>query len=202
MGLVLRLIVLFAVLCAWGCGIQKNYVVVSRDVPDDPTFTVVPANDQIREVTFANEVENAIIAAGVKVLRYYRPTPTEVTKEAALGEEQSGKKLRAEPYEIDEKAASQKGSAKVTKKYIEIEGGVQADYYVETYSYRRHVKISNGKEVLAVFDAEPLPHSQAVFVNDVKVDGIRSWELKMHAVLSGMGISVIPLTSYARIVAK
>ena len=198
MRLVLRLIVLFAVLCVWGCGITRFTVVVSRDVPDDPTFTVVPANNQIREVTFANEVENAIIAAGVKVVRYYRPTPTEVTKEAALGEEQAGKKLRAEPYKIDEKAASHKGSAKVTKKYIEIEGGVQADYYVETYSYRRHVKISNREEVLAVFDAEPLPRSQAVFVTDVETDGIRSWELKMHAVLSRLGISVKPLTSYAR----
>ncbi|MDE0185586.1 MAG: hypothetical protein OXP71_09025 [Candidatus Poribacteria bacterium] len=202
MRLVLRLIVLFAVMCVWGCGITKYNVVVSRDVPDDPTFTVVPANDQIREVTFANEVENAIITAGVKVVRFYRPTPTEVTKEASLGEEQAGKKLRAEPYEMEEKAAAQKGSARVTKKYIESEGGVQADYYVETYSYRRHVKISNGEEVLAVFDAEPLPLSQAVFVNDVETDGIRSWELKMHAVLSKMGISENPLTSYARIVAK
>ena len=154
------------------------------------------------EVTFANEVEHAIIAAGVKMVRYYRPTPTEVTKEASLGEEKAGKSLKTEQNEMDIRAAARSGSAKVTKKYFESEGGVQADYYVETYSYRRHVKISNGEEVLAVFDAEPFSYSEAVSVNNVKVGEIRSWQLKMHAVLSRMGISVNPFTSYARIFAN
>ena len=200
MRLDLRLIVLLTVLC--GCGVTQYTVVVSRDVPDSPKFTVVPANDQMREVTFANEVENAIIAAGVKVVRYYRPTPTEVTKEATVGEENAGRNLEAHPNEMDIRAAAKSGSAKVTKKYFESEGGVRADYYVETYSYRRHIKISNGEEILAVFDAKPIPYSEAISVNNVEVGNIRSWQLKMYAILSRMGIPVKPLASYASIFAN
>lgn len=190
--------VLFIVAMQLGCGTTHHYVVVSREVPESPTFTIVPANFQMREITFAHEVESAIIAAGVKVARYSPPATTEVTKEATLGENRAAKILETYDNEADVRSAAQSGSAKVTKTYYELEGGTRADYYVETYAYRRHIKISNGKEVLAVFDAKPLGKVEQVAVGNVPVF-TNAWQLKMHAVLSNMGIPVTSFESYTQI---
>ena len=48
-----------------GCG-KTNYIVL-RDVPQSPSFVVIPVTNTISEVSYANVVERAIIAAGVKV---------------------------------------------------------------------------------------------------------------------------------------
>lgn len=190
--------VLSIVVMQLGCGSTHHYVVVSREVPESPTFTVVPANFQMKEVTFARDVESAIIAAGVKVARYSPPAATEVTKEATLGENKSAKIFETYDNEAEARAAGKSGSARVTKTYFELEGGTRADYYVETYAYRRQIKISNGKEVLTVFDAKPLGGIERVAIGNVTVS-TNAWQLKMHAVLSNMGIPVTSFESYAQI---
>ena len=51
-----------------GCATKTLEIVVLRDVPESPSFVVIPANDFLREVEFANSVEDAIISAGVRVV--------------------------------------------------------------------------------------------------------------------------------------
>ena len=57
-------------------GCVSHQVVVLRNVPKSPSFVVIPANGYLKEVRFANEIEGAIISAGVKVVA--RPATKEV----------------------------------------------------------------------------------------------------------------------------
>ena len=63
-----------------GCSTKTQFVVL-RAVPESPSFVVIPANNYLNQVAFANEVEAAIIGAGVKVVS--RPATKEITKEVA-----------------------------------------------------------------------------------------------------------------------
>ena len=86
----LAIALLFWVVVLAGCAPQTQFVVL-RDVPESPSFVVIPANDYLHEVVFANEVENAIISAGVKVVM--RP----VTKDDHNGKNSSGCRRQARP---------------------------------------------------------------------------------------------------------
>lgn len=50
-----------------------------RNVPESPSFVVIPANNYLYQVMFANEIEKAIISVGVKVVM--PPATKDVTKE-------------------------------------------------------------------------------------------------------------------------
>lgn len=62
-----------------GCTVHRPEVVILSDVPKSPSFPVIPANDFLYKVEFANSVEDAIISAGVKVV--VRPSTKQVNTE-------------------------------------------------------------------------------------------------------------------------
>lgn len=153
-----------------------HQVVVSRDVPDSPSFIVQPANNYMHEVLFANEIENAIISSGVKVVR--RPGAKEVTAEKSIGGVE-GDRLQSH----DAASTSiRKADAKLTERYLEYDE-VDADYLVQTYATEKHVKISNlgTREILAVF------HAERYFSSDGSLKSLRQ---KVNETLVSLGIPV------------
>ena len=58
-------------------GCTKYEYIVLRGVPESPSIVVIPANDYLHEIAFANATERAIIRAGVSVVA--RPASKEVT---------------------------------------------------------------------------------------------------------------------------
>lgn len=62
----------------------KDVYIVSRKVPENPVFTVVPFNNTQQQITCSDYVEEALIYAGVKVLDL-PPTRIVETEERADG---------------------------------------------------------------------------------------------------------------------
>ena len=136
------LIVLNLMLFPVMIGCSKTQFIVLRDVPESPSFAVIPANDYLNQVAFANEIEGAIISAGVKVVMFSQVT-REVTKEVAVREG-----IKA----IEGNQAAQKsGSGKLTERYVEFEH-TDVDYLVYTYVESGQIRImkKQTREVLAV----------------------------------------------------
>ena len=124
-------VLVISVLIMAGCARTK--FVVLRDVPQSPSFVVIPANTYLLEVEFGNKIEQAIISSGVKVVMH--PSTREVTTEKVL-----------------EKAeGNQAAGMKLTERYFEFEK-INADYIVQTYATSQQVKITKREtqEVLAV----------------------------------------------------
>lgn len=127
----LFIVLVVFVLTMTGCARTK--FVVLRDVPHSPSFVIIPANNYLHEVEFANKIEQAIIGSGVKIVM--RPSTKEVTTEKVL-----------------EKAeGSQAAGMRLTERYFEFEK-INADYIVQTYVTSQQVKITKREtqEVLAV----------------------------------------------------
>jgi hypothetical protein len=133
---------------------SKTQFVVLRNVPESPSVTVIPANDYLREVEFANNVEEAIIGAGVKVVM--RPSTKEVTTEK----------------EVQETEGNRAAEAKLTERYFAWED-VQADYIVQTYVTSRQMKITKKqtREVLAVL-VVPTYHASQEWREKVLYDAL------------------------------
>lgn len=112
-----------------GCG-KTNYIVL-RDVPQSPSFVVIPANNTIPEVSYANVIESAIIAADVKVI--LRPVSKEIEKTITTPTNDGG------------------STNILTERYFELDE-LNADYLVQTYVTPAQVKISklSTGEVLAI----------------------------------------------------
>ncbi len=122
------------VLTMSGCG--RTHFVVLRNVPRSPSFVVIPANNYISEVAYANRIEQAIISSGVKVISRPSAAPTkEVTTEKVLGKVEG----------------SQAAATKLTERYFEFEN-LTADYIVQTYATAQQVKITKREtqEVMTV----------------------------------------------------
>ncbi len=133
--------VLFPVIM--GCQVPYNQYIVLRAVPEYPSFVVIPANDYLDQVAFANEVEAAIIGVGVKVIN--RPATKEVTKEVAA---EGG----IQAIEGNQ-AVRKSGEGKLTEKYVAFED-IDADYTVQTYASSRQIRIMKNqtREILAVLN--------------------------------------------------
>ena len=112
-----------------GCG-KTNYIVL-RYVPQSPSFVVIPANNTIPEVSYANVIESAIIAAGVKVV--LRPVSKEIEKTITTPTNDGG------------------STNILTERYFELDE-LNADYLVQTYVTPAQVKVSklSTGEVLAI----------------------------------------------------
>ena len=114
-----------------GCG-KTNYIVL-RDVPQSPSFVVIPVNNTIPEVSYANVIESAIIAAGAKVV------------------------LRPASKEIEKTTTSPTNNGNTTKilteRYFALDE-LNADYLVQTYVTPAQVKISklSTREVLTIIN--------------------------------------------------
>ena len=122
-----------------GCyTIHQTTFIVQRDVPQNPTFTVMPANNSFSEVTFAHTIESCLIGAGVKVVQ--RPA----TKTVQTEEVKTKNKPTSEP------ALEGKGIA-VTETFWAYEP-TDADYYIQTYSASGQMKVvkTETQEVLAI----------------------------------------------------
>ena len=168
----LAIALLFWVVVLAGCAPQTQFVVL-RDVPESPSFVVIPANDYLHEVVFANEVENAIISAGVKVVM--RPATKEITTEKTV--------QRAKGKQADDVKLIQSADAKLIERYAAFEE-IDADYIVQTYVTSRQVKISKREteEILAVLVAKQyMDAAGQVYI----------WQLKLKKALAKMGIPVV-----------
>ena len=122
-------------LMLFSVGCSKTEFVVLREVPSNPSFQVVPTYIEPTEITYANNIERALIGCGVKVL--VRPQHKEVTTEKVFPREESKK----EPYETRK--------IEYTFEYDEL----KADYLVQTYYYPKQIKITKvaTQEILTVF---------------------------------------------------
>ena len=169
----LAIALLFWVVVLAGCATPTSQFVVLRDVPESPSFVVIPANDYLHEVVFANEVENAIISAGIKVVM--RPVTKDVTMEKTV--------QGAEGKRTDDRALIQSADAKLIERYSAFDD-IDADYIVQTYVTSRQVKISKREteEILAVLVAKQYMNAAGpVYI----------WLLELKKALAKMGIPVV-----------
>ena len=166
----LRIALLSFVVSLAGCA--KTQFVVLRDVPESPSFVVIPANNYLHEVEFANEIEDAIISAGVKVVM--RPATKEVTMEKTV--------QRAEGKQTDDVKSILAADAKLIERYSAFED-IDADYIVQTYVTSKQVKIAKieTREILAVLEA-------------FQSDEYYSWPTTIYKALAKMGIPVAKKT--------
>ncbi len=153
-----------------GCSTQTQIqFVVLRDVPEFPSFVVIPANNYLNQVAFANAVEAAIISAGVKVVS--RPATKEITKEVAV----EGKIQTIEGNQ----AAHKSGEGKLIERYAEF-ADIEADYIVLTYANFRQIRIIKKQT------AEILASIEVFFVTEAPV--LRQ---QLVGVLKKIGVPVI-----------
>ena len=160
---------LFLVVILAGCApLQTSQFVVLRDVPESPSFVVIPANNYLHEVEFANTIENAIISAGLKVV--IRPATKDVTMEKTV--------QGAKGKQDDGRALIQSADAKLIERYSTFED-IDADYIVQTYVTSKQVKIAKRetREILAILEIS-------------KFDRFPSWQRTIRKALVEMGISV------------
>ena len=122
-----------------GCG-KTNYIVL-RDVPQSPSFVVIPVTTTISEVSYANIIERAIIAAGVKVI--LRPASKEV-EETTTTPTNNGDSTTI-----------------LTERYFRLDE-LTADYLVQTYATPAQVKISklSTREVLTIINVARVSRGQ------------------------------------------
>ena len=139
------LIILSFMLFPVTIGCSQTQFVVLRDVPESPSFVVIPANNYLSQVEFANEVEAAIIGAGVKVVMFSQASK-EVTKEVAI---------EGEIQAIEgNKAARKSGEGRLIERYVEFFEEIKADYIVLTYAGSKQIRIikRQPREILAVLN--------------------------------------------------
>ena len=159
-----------------GCG--KTQYVVLRNVPKSPSFVVIPANNYSNEVRFANEIESAIISAGVKVVA--RPA----TKEVMTEKEVHG----AEGIRGTGAQAIRAADAKVTERYLAFDE-ITADYIVQTFANpEQQVKITKKEsmEILAVVTEIDVLNAKTFNKRMANL-----WQDSIHMTLKKMGIPVI-----------
>ncbi|UCH21464.1 MAG: hypothetical protein JSU83_23700 [Deltaproteobacteria bacterium] len=135
------ILVIFAFI---GCAtVPVQHFVVLRDVPLNPSFVVLPANYYLDQIEYANQIEAALIRAGVSVKT--RPHVKEITTDS----EMDADKLETKSGLLTDKtsramakddAITESVSARLTERYLACEK-VDADYLVETYYNNRQVKI-------------------------------------------------------------
>jgi hypothetical protein len=133
-------LLLSILLFALGCTSTEQVFVARTDVPEDPTLAVIPANNQLYQHHFANEVEEKVIEAGLRVIRRPNVTTKKVTQEAEMAQ-----------IAADNQAAQK--TAEITQTYSGF-GESDADYVVSTYALSEEVRImeqATGR-VLATFD--------------------------------------------------
>ena len=139
-----KIILILAPLLLMCCDVQTVFVVV-RNVPQYPTFVVMPANDYLYQHEFANQVENWLLGSGVKVLS--RPS-NEPTKEVRVTKQAEG--ISAQSGRVEG------GLASVTERFFVFQE-TEADYAIFTYADAKQVQIvkRNNQEILASFAIKP-----------------------------------------------
>jgi hypothetical protein len=129
-----------------GCTTQLVFV-VSRDVPQSPSFVVIPANDYLSEVEFANQIESYLLSCAVKVVTRPAIKDVQATKQAA---------------QIEAKSSQAEGTqATLVERYAAFED-TDADYVVRTYADMKQFKIVRkvSKEILLSFELKENPKKE------------------------------------------
>ena len=136
----MRVLWILAIMMLFGCAYPEYEFIVLRDVPKSPSFVVLPANDHLGQVEFANQIETAIIGCNVKVVN--RPAKKDVTKTVGKGvlglEAENNRVIQGDAgYQLIESYPS----------YHDF----NADYIVITYATYKRVRIikRGTEEVLA-----------------------------------------------------
>jgi hypothetical protein len=177
---------LLSVFILQGCVSSNNPIyIVSRDVPENPSFTVIPFNNYQLQISCTDSVESALISSGVKVVK--RPEVKEVENRKGYGGEQ--KQIDQPNENINSKGAFETR----IERYSEYEE-IKSDYIIETnctvqsyqgslYIEGMNVRITKtiSKEILASFQSN---------LNDIKND--------MNEALRTLGIKVYTLTNTTR----
>ena len=155
-----------------GCTYPEYEFIVLRNVPQTPSFVVLPANDRLLQVEFANEIENIIIGCNVKVVN--RPAKKEVTKAVGQGvlgiESEDNKMVQGDAgYQLIESYPA----------YHDFD----ADYVVVTYADSKRVRIIKRvtDEVLASIDLKNYMQREMKSVH---------YRQRIAMALSKLGISV------------
>ena len=139
-----------------GCAPTIQFVVL-RDVPENPSFVVLPANDRLSEAGYANRIERALIASGVKVVR--RPALKEIKTVQPVGQARNAR--------LPKTTVTSESSYELAD--------IHVDYIVQTYRTSRQVKISKKEtgEILTVlvvpeydFDPDVLMPVQKQIISD------------------------------------
>lgn len=161
----------FHLLLVSGCTVPDPTFVVYREIPEKPTFVIIPANHYLYQVEFANTVEAVIMSAGARVVD--RPGLKEVVTESKLGQAQAEGGVAHSEVRM---AGTTEAEAKVTERYFEYEE-INADYIVRTYADAKQVRIikKDTKEILAAIAYDPVYGGY-----------------KVHKTLESMGIPVKP----------
>ena len=120
---------IFLLLILTSCA-SKEFIIL-RDVPKNPTFTVIPASYAYSEVTFANRIEKYLISAGVKVIQH--PGIKHIQTEQAQGKSKATSELVSET------------AGKALIETYRMRESTDADYIVETFHISGQIKISKNE---------------------------------------------------------
>jgi len=165
-----------------GCTQTKQVYVTQRDVPAEPSFTVMPANFSGYQVTWANDIESVLINLGVRVLD--RPGTVEVRTEEQLQAGETTSDQRQAIAESTEKSRILAYSAR----------DFSSTYLVQSFAGTGQVRIVNiaTDEVQASFTVGQMEierSSRAEEPSDIEV--LRD---NPRAALRNMGIDVRQLS--------
>jgi hypothetical protein len=146
-----KILILFIIVLLSGCVPQvKTTFVVSRDVPNEPSFTVLPFNNYYKQIEFANRVEAALIELGVKVIKY-NPQPKEITRK--MGIELEADQEAADIMNIGEIFITGKKEEAIAIETFIHYGEVKSNYIIYTDLWSERIKVvkKDSLEVLASF---------------------------------------------------
>ena len=152
-----------------GCAATPHGYIILRDVPDHPSFTVLPPSDEVEEIKCANRFEKYLIRAGLAVIS--RPAIKSVVMERQMEAAES----QATPSASETAAVG----ATIKESYWAY-SEMQVDYLVHTDRRVGQVKIEKRetREILTIFD-------------------IHAWEdieeKRLREALEASGIRVRPL---------
>jgi len=129
----------FALLLFTGCVTSNNFVVL-RDVPPNPSFSVISATDYWGQHDFANQVEEALVNLGVAVIT--PPASKEVLTRKGVSIDGMGKGL----------VGSRVSDSMIVEKYYTLDEST-ADYLIFTESGSKRIKIvkRTARQVIATF---------------------------------------------------
>ncbi|MCK4739002.1 MAG: thermonuclease family protein [Deltaproteobacteria bacterium] len=127
--------------------VQANFVVL-RDVPDKPSFTIIPFNQYHTQTTFADQIEEVLLQLGVKTFKYKVTPPKTIQKAKSLGTNEATIDLDLNKLFTGGVAAE----AIALESYIEY-GKIKANYLIYSDIFTGRIKIIKKKdfEILASF---------------------------------------------------